>query len=195
METDVNETPTEETSEETTEESSTPEQTEQTVPYDRFKKVNDEKKELEQKLEDSKPQPQSKEQQAEEYLDKLVDKRLDKRDEAAKAAETKEQKKFDSDVDDLLTVHTDVKKEEFLKFIDENGDKYGVTSVKGAMALYKDLGNIKKETAEEAKDSLKAKPGLPKSEAIPGSVKTPEDDKGKSLEQIKEEAIAELEAK
>lgn len=181
------------TEETPTEEPSAPEP----VPYDRFKKVNDEKKELEQKLEDAKattPPVQTKEQQAEEYLNKLTDKAIERREKSQKETEVKEQKEFDSEVDDLLTVHTDVKKDEFLKFIEDNGDKYGIKSVKGAMSLYKDLVVLRKNTAEEAKDSLSKKPGLPKSEGIPGSTKE-YDDKGKTLEQIKEEAIAELESK
>jgi len=186
---DVNkeETPTEE-----------PSPAEKTVPYSRFKEVNEKAKELEQKLETAKtsttPQAKTKEEQAEEYLSKLTEKALDKREAAQKAAQAKEKKEFNAEVDDLLSVHTDVKKDEFLKFMEENGDKYGVKSVKGAMSLYKDLVVLKKNTAEETKDSLSKKPGLPKSEGIPGSGKT-YDDKGKTLEQIKEEAIAELESK
>ena len=186
---DVNkeETPTEE-----------PSPAEKTVPYSRFKEVNEKAKELEQKLETAKtsttPQAKTKEEQAEEYLSKLTEKALDKREAAQKAAQAKEKKEFNSEVDDILSVHTDVKKDEFLKFMEENGDKYGVKSVKGAMSLYKDLVVLKKNTAEETKDSLSKKPGLPKSEGIPGSGKT-YDDKGKTLEQIKEEAIAELESK
>ena len=171
---------------------------EKSVPVGRFNEVYKEKKELEQKLEEAKtsttPQAKTKEEQAEEYLSKLTEKALDKRELAQKAAQAKEKKEFNAEVDDLLSVHTDVKKDEFLKFMEENGDKYGVKSVKGAMSLYKDLVVLKKNTAEETKDSLSKKPGLPKSEGIPGSGKT-YDDKGKTLEQIKEEAIAELESK
>ena len=181
---DSNETPTEESS-----------PAEKTVPYSRFKEVNEKAKELEQQLETTKPQTaKTKEEQAEEYLSKLTEKAIEKREAAQKAAQAKEKKEFNAEVDDLLSVHTDVKKDEFLKFMEENGDKYGVKSVKGAMSLYKDLVVLKKNTAEETKDSLSKKPGLPKSEGIPGSGKT-YDDKGKTLEQIKEEAIAELESK
>jgi len=191
MENDVNGNPIEETP---AEEPSTPEP----VPYQRFKDVNDKNKDLEQQLEEAKattPPAKTKEEQAEEYLSKLTEKAIEKREAAQKAAKTKEQKEFNSEVDDLLAVHTDVKKQDFLKFIEDNGEKYGIKSVKGAMSLYKDMGDFKTKTTEEAKESLSKKPGLPKSEAIPGSTGTPADDKGKSLEQIKEEAIAELESK
>ena len=186
---DVN---TEATQEETSTEESSP--AEKTVPYSRFKEKNEKVKELEQQLETTKPQAKTKEEQAEEYLEKLTNKAIEKREKAQKATEAKEKKEFNSEVDDLLAVHTDVKKPEFLKFIEDNGDKYGIKSVKGAMSLYKDLVVLKKNTAEEAKDSLSAKPKMPKSEGIPGSTKK-YDDSGKSLEQIKEEAIAELETK
>jgi len=180
--------------EETPGESSTPEQT---VPISRFNEVYKKTKELEEKIgtlntdKDILTPEQQKEKQAEEYLSKLTEKVLEKRESARKEAEAKEQAKFEEEVDDILAIHTDVKRDEFLKFVEKKSDEYGVKSVKGAMKLYKDLGKLKSETEDELKDNLSKKPNLPKSEGA--SPKTPTDDSGKTYEQIQREVEREAE--
>ena len=175
-------------------EPSTPEQT---VPIGRFNEVYKKTKELEEKIgtlntdKEVLTPEQQKEKQAEEYLSKLTEKVLEKREAAKKDADAKEQSKFEEEVDDVLAVHTDVKREEFLKFVKTKSDEYGVKSVKGAMKLYKDLGKLKSETEDELKDNLSKKPNLPKSEGA--SPKTPTDDSGKSYEQIQREVEREAE--
>jgi len=186
----------EEPVEETPGEPSTPEQT---VPIGRFNEVYKKTKELEEKIgtlkssdgEQLTPE-QQKERQAEEYLSKLYDKVIDKRETAAKATKAKEQEEFETEIDDVLAIHTDVNKDEFLKFVKTKSDEYGVKSVKGAMKLYKDLGKLKSETEDEVKDNFSKKPNLPKSEGTSVS-KTPPDDSDKSYEQIQREIEAEAE--
>ena len=180
-------------------ESSTPEQT---VPISRFNEVYKKTKDLEQEIgtlktkgsEEQLTPEQQKERQAEDYLSKLTEKVLEKRETAKKEAEAKEQREFEGEVDDILAVHTDVPRDEFLKFIEKKSDEYGVKSVKGAMKLYKDLGKLKSETEEETKENLSRKPNLPKSEGT-SSLKTPADDSGKSYEQIQQEVEREAEGK
>ena len=175
-------------------EPSTPEQT---VPIGRFNEVYKKTKELEEKIgtlntdKEVLTPEQQKEKQAEEYLSKLTEKVLEKREAAKKDADAKEQSKFEEEVDDVLAVHTDVKREEFLKFVKTKSDEYGVKSVKGAMKLYKDLGKLKSETEDELKDNLSKKPNLPRSEGA--SPKTPPDDSGKTYEQIQREVEREAE--
>jgi len=192
MEEDVN---TEEVEETSTEEEASA--SEKTVPYDRFKEINEQKKaaeqerdSLKQKTETLTPE-QQKEKQAKDYLRGLTKEVLAEEKKAAKDAETQEQKKFEEEVSDILIVNTEVNKEEFLKFIEDNSDKYGITSVKGAMSLYKDLGKVKSETAEETKERLAKKPNLPKGEGL--KAETPPDDSNKTYEQITEEAVLEAE--
>ncbi len=185
--------------EETPGEPSTPEQT---VPISRFNEVYKKTKELEQEVDTLKSKggeeqltpEQQKERQAEEYLSKLTEKVLERRETARKEAEEKEQKEFENEVDDILAIHTDVSRDEFLKFIETKSNDYGVKSVKGAMKLYKDLGKLKSETEDEVKENFTKKPNLPKSEGT-SSLKTPADDSGKTYEQIQEEIEREAEGK
>jgi len=176
-------------------EPSTPEQT---VPIGRFNEVYKKTKELEEKIgtlktdkgEQLTPE-QQKEQQARNYLKGLIKEERDAFLEAEKEAKAKEQAEFEEEVDDILAIHTDVKRGDFLKFIETKSDEYGVKSVKGAMRLYKDLGKIKSETEEETKDNLSKKPNLPKSEGA--KPKSLPDDSGKSYEQIQREVEEEAE--
>ena len=175
---------------------------EQTVPYQRFKDVNEAKKEAEQKLQTLEAEKgetltpeQQKEKQARDYLKGLVKDQLDEETKSKEVAETQEQKQFDSEVDDVLAVNSKVDREEFLKFIEDDSKKYGITDVTGAMELYKDLGKIKSDTVEETKENLAKKPNLPKSE---GTAETKQDisgDKDKTIQQLTEEIIKESEAK
>ena len=174
---------------------------EQTVPYKRFKDVNEAKKDAEQKLQtlekkgETLTPEQQKEKQARDYLKGLVKDQLAEEAKAKKAEETQEQKNFDSEVDDILAVNSKVDREEFLKFIEDNSDKYAITNVTGAMELYKDLGKIKSDTAEETKDNLANKPNLPKSEGTAEIKQDLSGDKNKTLQEITEEAMKEAEAK
>ena len=175
---------------------------EQTVPYKRFKEVNEDKKEAEQKLQTLKEEKgetltleQQKEKQAKDYLKGLVKDQLVEEAKAKEAADTQEQKKFESDVDDVLAVNSKVDREEFLKFIEDDSKKYGITDVSGAMELYKDLGKIKSDTAEETKENLAKKPNLPKSEGISATKQDLSGDKEKTYQEITEEAMKEAEAK
>ena len=186
---------------ETTEESSTSEEEAQTVPIDRFNKVYQENKELkeasktpETKEKENISPDQQKEAQAKTYLKGLVKEEL----EEAKADEVKatkaEETKFDSDVEDVLAVNTEVDRDEFLKFMEEKSDKYSMESVTGAMALFKDFQGVKSETEEETKENLAKKPDLPKSEAG-GAGSAVIDDSGKSIQEIAAELGEEAEAK
>ena len=181
------------------EESSTLEEEEKTVPYNRFKEVNEAKKEAEQKIQtleekgDVLTPEQQKEKQARDYLKGLVKEQLGEEAKAKKAEEVQEQKKFESDVDDVLTVNSKVDREEFLKFIEDDSKKYGITDVTGAMELYKDLGKIKSDTAEETKENLANKPNLPKSEGTAEIKQDLSGDKNKTLQEITEEAMKESE--
>lgn len=181
------------------EESSTLAEEEKTVPYNRFKEVNEAKKEAEQKIQtleekgDVLTPEQQKEKQARDYLKGLVKEQLGEEAKAKKAEEVQEQKKFESDVDDVLTVNSKVDREEFLKFIEDDSKKYGITDVTGAMELYKDLGKIKSDTAEETKENLANKPNLPKSEGTAEIKQDLSGDKNKTLQEITEEAMKESE--
>lgn len=168
---------------------------EQTVPIGRFNEVYKKTKELEEEIGTLKTKPgeqltpeQQKEQQAKSYLKNLVKEEREEAEKAIKETEAKEQKDFESEVDDILAIHTDVSKDEFLKFVEEKGDEYGVKSVKGAMKLFKDLGKLKTDTEEETKENINKKPDLPKSEGTSPS-KTPPDDSEKTYQQVVDEEL------
>lgn len=184
--------------EETTTEEDTSTSEEKTVPEARFQEVYKKGKETEKELDALKqqqtketPTGDNKEAQAEEYLSKLVDKRLTAREESETKQEKKETDEFNNSVDDTLAVHTDVKKDDFLKFIEEKGEKYGIKSAGEAMEIYRDMNNLAKETEEETKENLSTRPTLPSNEGTP-STETKHDDSDKSIEQIAEEAAAEI---
>src|SRR3990167_5527575 len=163
---------------------------EHSVPYERFKEVNDKLNTLKEEISSLKSQKRSdglspeeeKELQAKTYLEKLTRETLDKVSKEKSEAETREQKEFEKEVGDILLVNTDVKRAEFLDFIDKKADSYGIKSVEGAMKLYRDINNLSKEGLEKAKKELQGKPGFPSSEGKPSSV--PAEDKGKSIHQI-----------
>jgi len=168
-----------------------------TVPYSRFKDVNEAKNKAEQELQTLKTTPdQKKEEKAKKFLKGLVKEQLEEEKEAKKASETKEQKEFDSNVDKVITANPKVDKAEFLKFIEDNSDKYTITTVKGAMKLYKDLNQIKDDTVEQTKEDMGKKPKLPKSKgAADTTIDYVETDKDKTYEQVQEEIIKEAEEK
>lgn len=176
---------------------------EKTIPYSRFREVNEKMKSLEaeinslksKKAEDGLTPEQQQELQAKQYLKNLLKETLDEERRAREEAERLEQERFEAEVNDVLYLHQDVSKDDFLKFIEEKSEVYGITSVAGAMKLYLDLRNIQKEVADKTKKSLASKPSLPQHEGGAGRGipydQTPEF-KQKSLRQIAEEAIREL---
>lgn len=167
---------------------------EQTVPLKRFQEVYAKQKNLEQEIATLKEQKkeggitpeQEKELQAKQYLKNLLKETLSEQEQEMTKAEQQELEKFSTDVDELIMVNPDVKLDDFLKFMEEKADDYGVQSVKGGMKLYRDLHKLSEESLEKAKEILKKKPSLPTSEGL--SVAEPHpDDKGKSITQIAQE--------
>lgn len=194
QETDVKEEGTEETPETTTEESST---TEQTVPYSRFKDVNDDKKELETEvktLKESQPDKLTPEEQknklAEEYLSGLVKKEIDKQTETDTQTEKAEQKEFDEQVNEVLDANTDIKRPDFLKFIEDNDKEFEFSSVNSALKVYKALNTTAKDAKAEGKEDILNKPELPSSEA--GNVEStepPTEDANRTLGQVVQDIV------
>ena len=171
----------------------------QTVPLSRFNEIYKELKQTKdditalknQKQEGSLSPEQTKELQAKQYLKGLLEETLtEKKKEEAEVAE-KEQKEFEKNVHEVLSVYTDVKEDEFLKFMETKASKYGITSVSGAMELYREMNSLTKETEKRTKDNLAKKPNLPRSEANKNSGELP-DDSHKTLSQIAEEAASQL---
>lgn len=174
---------------------------EKTVPYSRFKEVNEKAKEAEQEIQTLKSQTtgtltpeEQKEAQAKNFLKGLVKEQLKEEAEAEKALTAKEQKEFNSNVDDALAVNTSIGRPDFLKFIEDYADKYGITTVPGMMKLYKDLNEIKDDTVEQTKENLAAKPKLPKSKGGADIAQDYSGDKQKSYAQVTAEIIEEAES-
>lgn len=173
---------------------------ERTVPYSRFKEVNEKAKITEQELQTLKSkQPEiltpeeQKEKQAKNFLKKLVKEQLKEEADAKKATETKKQKEFESNVNDALAINTSIDRAEFLKFIEKDANKYGITTVKGAMKLYKDMNKIKDDTTDEVKENLSNKPRLPKSKGVADTTPDYSGDKEKTYDQVVSEIIEEAE--
>ena len=182
------------TAEEPKGEPSAPEEP-KTVPLGRFQEVYKNLKEVTKEVEALKERQkegattpeQDKELQAKQYLKGLLKETLKEQEETSEREKAKEETQFAEEVDEVLTFEKDIKKDDFLKFIEDNSEKYGITSVKGALQLYKDFGSLSKEELEKAKKELARKPGLPKSDG--GSFeKNLVDDSHKTLQQIAEEA-------
>lgn len=184
---------TEDGKETTTEESSTPE--DKTVPYDRFKEVNDLKKEAEDKvktLEADKPgeltPKQQEEKQAKDYISSLVSEEVDKRESALKSKETQEEEQFSQDVQDSLDENQDIKKDDFVKFLEDQGESF--TSVKAAMTVFKQIGKNVKDAKAEGREEEQAKPDMPSSDAgAAQEVEVPAEDKGRSFTQVTQDII------
>ena len=184
----------EETPETPKEESST---AEQTVPYERFKGVNDAKKELETEvktLKESQPDKltpeQQKEKQAEEYLSGLVKKELDKKADAETQAEKTEQKEFDEQVNEVIDANSDIKRADFLKFIEDNDKEFEFSSVNSALKVYKALNTTAKDAKAEGKEDILNKPELPSSEA--GKVEStepPKEDANRTIGQVVQDIV------
>ena len=168
---------------------------EQTIPYSRFKEVNDKRKELEEQVNTlkasgaPKEEVQDAEKKAEEYLEKLTDKVLARREQAKAEAERVEQDQFNQELDDILIANPSVKRSEFVKFTEENMGKYGISSLEGALSLYKDFGDISKKAKEEIEESLEKKPGLPKNEGLGKQGNELPDDSNKTFNQVLDEVV------
>ena len=170
---------------------------EKTVPYERFKEVNDKFRSLEAEISSLKSQgkkegglsqEQEKELQAKTYLKNLLKETLEEQDKGKAEQEVKEQKEFEQEVTDVLMENSDVKKKDFLEFIEKNSKEFGIENVNGAMKLYRHLGEVKKSAVEEERK----KPGMPAHEGGAARIEPKAEDKGKSLNQITSEIHKEL---
>jgi len=168
-----------------------------TVPYSRFKEVNEKAKNTEQELQALKSggmtPEQQKEKQARDFLKGLVREELKAEKEFKKAQKTREEEEYKVNVDNILSVNTNVDRTVFMKFVKDNSDKYGITSVKGLMKLYKDLNQIKDDTVEETKENLAKKPNLPKSKGSHTNAPDYSGDKEKTYDQVVAEITREAE--
>lgn len=136
-----------------TEESSTEETTEQekTIPYNRFKEVLEEKKELEEKLAQKaelKPEIPDDEQKIREIID---------RREKEKVSETKKQQEsINRKLDELEEIHGPLDRKNFLEIVDKYGvkDETGGTDWGKAVELYERFeGEPKFESKKKAPSS------------------------------------------
>ena len=167
---------------------------EKAVPYTRFKEVNDKMKTLEGEIAALKTQKsdgglnpeQKKELEAKTYLKNLLKETLDETKSAESEKKQAELAKFNQDVSEILSVNADVKKDDFLKFVEEEAATYGIKSVDSAMKLYRKINNLSKEVSEKTKKELLGRPKLPEHE---GGGKQEPSDAGKSLWQIADEVI------
>ena len=171
-----------------TKDESSESESDKVIPYSRFKEVVDKKNELEAELAKNKPKEEAspekaKEAEAKNYLKNLLKETLEETKSETAKKEAEELSKLQSDVDDVVTKNPGVKKDDFLKFVEENGDDFA--SVASAMKHYRTINGITKEEADKVNKDKK--PALPNSEAGPSN-KSDYDDKGKSLSQIAEEA-------
>ncbi len=182
-------------------ESSTSEASEKMIPESRFNEVYGKMKTLEREIGTLKEgkrdgtlsEDQQKELQAKEYLKGLLKETLSEQERTKQEQEQQEVREFKDKVETVLAIHTDVKKDDFLKFLEEEGDDYA--SVDAAMKVYKGLSETAKDASEKAKQSISKKPKLPSSEGTGGSVDYAESDKGKTMWQIAQEAARELSKK
>jgi hypothetical protein len=185
------------------EKSSVSEEKEQTVPLSRFQEVYGELKEVKSRVEElqekksteSLSPEEKKELDAKQYLQKLIEETIDNRTKVQTKKEQQEQRDFEESVNNILLVNPDVKKDDFLKFVEEKANIYNIQGVEGAMKLYRDLNNLSKTVSEKTKEDLKKKPNLPKSDTSAGSESRPTSDKGKSLSQIANEIASGLEGR
>ena len=172
---------------------------EKVIPESRFREVYGKMKNLEREIttlkegkkEGTLTEEQSKELQAKQYLKGLLKETLEEEKTAVETREKEQLESFKEQVNSILDVHTDVKKGDFLKFLEDEGDDYA--SIAAAMKGYKRLHETAKEASEKTKKDLSKKPGLPSSEGSGGGKTNYADsDKGKSMYQIAQEAAAEF---
>lgn len=172
------------------------EKKEQFVPESRFKEVYGKMKDLEREIgtlregkkEGTLTDDQQAELKAKEYLKGLLKETLAEEKSTQSQTEKAALEKFQEDVEDALSLHSDVKKDEFLDFLEKDGDDY--SSIAAAMKGYKRLMEKEKEGSEKTKQNISKKPSLPSSEGIGYNPNKYPDDKGKSLWQIAQEAAA-----
>lgn len=160
---------------------------EKTVPYSRFKEVNDKMNELAEQIKSLTEKKdagtispdEKKELEAKQYLEKITRESLTKIEQEKKDKETEELKAFEKNVNELLEIHSNVKRDDFLKFLEEEGDDF--STLDSAMKHY--LKNSEKKETDKAK-----KPSLPSNEGGGSRIEAVDDGK-KSLRQISEEII------
>lgn len=194
----------EETTVETTEEEEASdletETEEKKVPYSRFSEVYKEKKALETRITELEKKPegtltdkQQQELEAKKYLQGLIHETLSEVETTKEQKEKEELAQFETDVNDFLALNPDVKRADFVKFLKDEADGYGTTSVEGAGKLYLKLNDIDTKATDKAKADIKKKPGLPEHEGG-GSSKgyDQEKDRGKSLMELANEKISEF---
>jgi len=174
---------------------SSPEES-QTVPYERFKEVNDKVKSLTEEISTIKNQaetqpggltPKQKEEiEAKEYLKGLVKDTLSEFEKTKASEEEQEIANFQKELNNVLELNSSVDRKEFEKFLENEADEYGVETVSGAMKIYKKLNETTLKAKESAKNELSKKPKMPSSDG--SGVGEVHNDTGKSLYQIAEEA-------
>ena len=160
-----------------------------TVPLSRFNEVYGEKKALEEKLKEKEVPDDKKEQEAKNYLKNLQRETLKEIRAEEEKAKEQELANFNKEVAEILELNSDVKKADFLKFIEEEAEKYGVQSVSGSMSLYRKFEEVSKTSSDKTKREISSKPKLPSNE---GGGNETYNDSGKSLYQIANEAKKEL---
>jgi hypothetical protein len=138
-------------------------------------------------------QKEQEELNAKTYLRNMLKEVLTEEEKSKKDAEERKTAKFNSEVDSVLEINPDVKKNDFVDFIEKNSKKYGIDSIPGAMALYRDLNQIKSKAKDEGKKEIIGRPKFPSSDGAVG--KGNYDIKGKSLYDIARESIEELASK
>lgn len=172
------------------------------VPYERFKEVNDKMRSYEKEIQSikdkggagSQEEIKSKEAEARTYLKGLLNETLQEKETERTKVEEQEYNTFRTNVNDILSVNADVERDKFLKFIEEEADEYGVSSVESAMKLYRRMNNLEKEATEKGKKDVNKKPSSPNSTAEPNK-EVVQDDSKKSIWQIAEEVIRGLDKK
>lgn len=174
-------------------------QKDEMVPKEQFNKVYGKMKDFERKLtelekgkkEGTLTPEQEKEFQAKTYLKNLLKETLDETQKERDARERADLESFKTEVEEVLDANTDVKREDFMKFLEEDGDDY--SSVAAAIKGYKRLHETAEDAADKAKKGEQRKPRMPKSE---GEGSEPRDyekeDKGKSLWQVAQDAAREF---
>ena len=109
---------------------------EKVIPESRFREVYGKMKNLEREIttlkegkkEGTLTEEQSKELQAKQYLKGLLKETLEEEKTAVETREKEQLESFKEQVNSILDVHTDVKKGDFLKFLEDEGDDYASIS-------------------------------------------------------------------